>query len=114
MKSPKKIAALAMVIGLSLLVYSLVQRALCLALATAGQTISNQLGQFTTSPQLSGRFFSVLCRFILFFLVKLNRLVILLTSEVTFFSSFIPIVVNIICSLKFFCQMWDQKKVLDN
>ncbi|WP_036484208.1 IS1634 family transposase [Myxosarcina sp. GI1] len=52
LKSPKRIAALAIVMGLSLLVYSLGQRALRLALATAGQTIPNQLGKPTTSPTL--------------------------------------------------------------
>lgn len=52
LKSPKRIAALAMVMGLSLLVYSLGQRALRSALATAGQTIPNQLGKATASPTL--------------------------------------------------------------
>lgn len=52
LKSPKRIAALAMVMGLSLLVYSLAQRALRLALATAQQTIPNQLGKPTASPTL--------------------------------------------------------------
>lgn len=44
LKSPKRISALAMVMGLSLLVYSLGQRALRLALAQVQQTIPNQLG----------------------------------------------------------------------
>ena len=39
LKSPKRITALAMVMGLSLLVYSLGQRALRLALARAQETI---------------------------------------------------------------------------
>jgi transposase len=52
LKSPKRIAALAMVMGLSLLVYSLGQRALRLALATAQKTLPNQLGKPTTSPTL--------------------------------------------------------------
>ena len=52
LKSPKRIAALAMVMGLSLLVYSLGQRALRLALAQAQQTIPNQLGKPTASPTL--------------------------------------------------------------
>ena len=52
LKSPKRIAALAMVMGLSLLVYSLGQRALRLALATTGQTVPNQLGKPTASPTL--------------------------------------------------------------
>ena len=45
LKSPKRITALAMVMGLSLLVYSLGQRALRLALAQAQETIPNQLGK---------------------------------------------------------------------
>ncbi len=52
LKSPKRITALAMVMGLSLLVYSLGQRALRLALAIAQQTILNQLGKPTASPTL--------------------------------------------------------------
>ena len=52
LKSPKPIAALAMVMGLSLLVYGLGQRALRLALAQAQQTIPNQLGKPTASPTL--------------------------------------------------------------
>ncbi len=41
-----------MVMGLSLLVYSLSQRALRLALAQAQETIFNQLGKPTASPTL--------------------------------------------------------------
>ena len=52
LKSSKRITALAMVMGLSLLVYSLGQRALRLALAQAQQTIPNQLGKPTASPTL--------------------------------------------------------------
>lgn len=52
LKSTKRIAALAMVMGLSLLVYSLGQRALRLALAQTQQTIPNQLGKPTKSPTL--------------------------------------------------------------
>ncbi len=52
LKSPQRITALAMVMGLSLLVYSLGQRALRLALAQAQQTIPNQLGKPTASPTL--------------------------------------------------------------
>ena len=52
LKSPKRITALAMVMGLSLLVYSLGQRALRLALAQAQETIPNQLGKPTSSPTL--------------------------------------------------------------
>ncbi|HHP7230159.1 MAG TPA: IS1634 family transposase [Xenococcaceae cyanobacterium] len=52
LKSPKRIAALVMVMGLSLLVYSLGQRALRSALASAKQTIPNQLGKSTVFPTL--------------------------------------------------------------
>jgi transposase len=52
LKSPKRITALAMVMVLSLLVYSLGQRALRLALAQAQQTIPNQLGKPTASTTL--------------------------------------------------------------
>ena len=42
----------AMVMGLSLLVYSLGQRAFRSALAISGQTVPNQLGKPTASPTL--------------------------------------------------------------
>jgi len=51
-KSPERVAALAFVMGLCLLVYSLGQRALRHALVEADQTISNQLGQPTQRPTL--------------------------------------------------------------
>ena len=52
LKSPQRITALAMVMGLSLLVYSLGQRALRLALVRTQETIFNQLGKPTASPTL--------------------------------------------------------------
>ena len=52
LKSPQRITALAMVMGLSLLVYSLGQRALRLALVQAQQTVLNQLAKPTASPTL--------------------------------------------------------------
>jgi transposase len=52
LNSPQRVAALAMVMGLCLLVYSLGQRALRQALAQAKQTINNQLGKPTASPTL--------------------------------------------------------------
>jgi transposase len=51
-KSPVRVAALAFVMGLCLLVYSLGQRALRHALVEAGETIPNQLGQPTQRPTL--------------------------------------------------------------
>ncbi|NEQ21441.1 MAG: IS1634 family transposase [Microcoleus sp. SIO2G3] len=51
-KSPKRLAALAMVMGLCLLVYSLGQRQLRQTLVVAGDSIKNQLGKATQSPTL--------------------------------------------------------------
>ncbi len=51
-KSPERVAAIAFVMGLCLLVYSLGQRALRHALVEADQTIPNQLGQATQRPTL--------------------------------------------------------------
>ena len=52
LKTPERVAALAMVMGLCLLVYALAQRALRQALASAKQTIKNQLGQPTATPTM--------------------------------------------------------------
>lgn len=52
LKSPKRIAALGMIMALCLLVYNLGQRQLRASLATAGATIPNQLGQPTATPTL--------------------------------------------------------------
>ena len=51
-KTPSRVAALAMVMGLCLLVYSLGQRALRQALQTAKQSIKNQVGKPTATPTL--------------------------------------------------------------
>lgn len=51
-KSPERVAAIAFVMGLCLLVYNLGQRALRHALVEADQTIPNQLGQATQRPTL--------------------------------------------------------------
>jgi transposase len=50
--TPQRVAALAMVMGLCLLVYSLGQRSLRQALVQSQQTINNQLGQPTSQPTL--------------------------------------------------------------
>ena len=50
--SPKRVMALAMVMGLSLLVYSLAQRQLRQALQAADDGIPNQLGKMTDRPTL--------------------------------------------------------------
>jgi len=52
LNSPERVAALAMVMGLCLLVYSLGQRALRQALKQAKQTINNQLGKPTSTLTL--------------------------------------------------------------
>ncbi|MGB3693425.1 MAG: IS1634 family transposase [Spirulinaceae cyanobacterium] len=52
LNTPRRVAALAMVMGLCLLVYTLGQRQLRLALAQAGETIPNQLDKPTATPTL--------------------------------------------------------------
>ena len=52
LNTPQRVAAMAMVMGLCLLVYSLGQRALHQALETANQTVDNQVGKPTTKPTL--------------------------------------------------------------
>lgn len=52
LNSTERVAALAMVMGLCLLVYSLGQRALRQALERAKKTIDNQLGKPTSTPSL--------------------------------------------------------------
>jgi transposase len=52
LKTPERVAALAMVMALCLLVYTLAQRALRQALESAKQTIKNQLGQPTATPTM--------------------------------------------------------------
>jgi transposase len=52
LNTPERVAALAMVMGLCLLVYSLGQRSVRQALAQAKQTIDNQVGKPTATPTL--------------------------------------------------------------
>lgn len=52
LNTPQRVAALALVMGLCLLVYSLGQRSLRQALERAQQTIDNQLGKPTAKPTL--------------------------------------------------------------
>lgn len=52
LKSPKRIAALGMIMSLSLLVYNLGQRQLRQALAASATTIPDQLGKPTATPTL--------------------------------------------------------------
>jgi transposase len=52
LKSPERVAALALIMGLCLLVYSIGQRQLRQALVEAKETLNNQLGQATQRPTL--------------------------------------------------------------
>ncbi|CDN10045.1 hypothetical protein RintRC_3657 [Richelia intracellularis] len=52
LNSRKRVAALGMVMGLCLLVYSLGQRVLCQSLKRGSQIIQNQLGKSTATPTL--------------------------------------------------------------
>jgi len=52
LKSPERVSALALVMGLCLLVYSLAQRQLRLALERTQSGIKNQLGKLTRRPTL--------------------------------------------------------------
>lgn len=52
LKSPERVAALAFLMGLCLLIYSLGQRQLRHALVEAGDSINNQLGKATQRPTL--------------------------------------------------------------
>ena len=52
LKTPARVAALAFVMGLALMVYTLAQRQLRQALAAQDETIPNQLGQPTAKPTL--------------------------------------------------------------
>ncbi len=51
-KSPERVAAIALIMGLCLLVYSIGQRQLRYSLVAAKETINNQLGQPTQCPTL--------------------------------------------------------------
>ena len=53
LNTPQRVAALVMLMGLCLLVYSLGQRSFRHALARAQQTIDNQVGKPTTQPTCS-------------------------------------------------------------
>jgi transposase len=51
-KSPRRVAAIAMVMGLCLLVYALGERSLREALARAGAKIRHQTGKQTPKPTM--------------------------------------------------------------
>jgi len=50
--SPERIQALALIMGLCLLIYNLGQRELRSALVRRGETVKNQLGRGTSTPTL--------------------------------------------------------------
>ena len=52
LKTPERVAALVMIIGLCLLVYALGQRSIRQALEKAKETIDNQVGKPTSTPNL--------------------------------------------------------------
>ncbi len=52
LKSPERIQALALIMGLCLLIYNLGQRELRSALVRRGEMVKNQLGKETNSPTL--------------------------------------------------------------
>ncbi len=52
LKSPERIQALALIMGLCLLVYNLGQKELRSALVRRGEKVKNQLGKETNSPTL--------------------------------------------------------------
>lgn len=52
LKNPQRVAALAMIMGLCLLVYTLAQRALRQALAEEEETVNNQVGKPTPTPTI--------------------------------------------------------------
>jgi transposase len=56
LNTPQRVAAMAMVMGLCLLVYSLGQRSLRQALENAKQTVENQVGKSTAKPTLRWMF----------------------------------------------------------
>jgi transposase len=56
LNTPQRVAAMAMVMGLCLLVYSLGQRSLRQALDNAQQTVENQVGKSTAKPTLRWMF----------------------------------------------------------
>ena len=56
LNTPQRVAAMAMVMGLCLLVYSLGQRSLRQALDKAKQTVENQVGKSTAKPTLRWMF----------------------------------------------------------
>ena len=99
LKTPQRVAALAMLMGLCLLVYSWGQRSLRQALERAKQTIENQVGKPTAQPTLRWVF---QC-FMSIHLLTVNgvKQITNLTRERLWISnSLVRLVANITCSLE--------------
>ena len=88
LKSPERIEAMAMIMGLCLLVYTLAQRQIRKALSAAESTIKNQLGKSVNNPTMRWIF---QC-FQSIYLVNLEREILIsnLTSEREYILSFLP------------------------
>ncbi len=88
LKSPERIEAMAMIMGLCLLVYTLAQRQIRTALSGSKATIKNQLGKSINNPTMRWIF---QC-FQSIHLVKFNNEISIsnLTSEREYILSFLP------------------------
>ena len=88
LKSPERIEAMAMIMGLCLLVYTLAQRQIRKALSASESTIKNQLGKSVNNPTMRWIF---QC-FQSIYLVNLEREILIsnLTSEREYILSFLP------------------------
>ncbi|MEO0971278.1 MAG: IS1634 family transposase, partial [Cyanobacteria bacterium J06639_18] len=88
LKSPERIQAMAMIMGLCLLVYTLAQRQIRKALSASKCTIKNQLGKAINNPTMR----LIFQRFQSIHLVKFNDEISIsnLTSERKYILSFLP------------------------
>ena len=88
LKSPERIEAMAMIMGLCLLVYTLAQRQIRKALSVSKSTIKNQLGKVINNPTMR----LIFQRFQSIHLVQLNNEISIsnLTPEREYILSFLP------------------------
>ena len=88
LKSPERIQAMAMIMGLCLLVYTLAQRQIRKALSASKSTIKNQLGKAIQNPSMRWIF----QRFQSMHLVQLNNEISIsnLTPDREYILSFLP------------------------
>lgn len=88
LKSPERIEAMAMILGLCLLVYTLAQRQIRKALSASESTMKNQLGKSVNNPTMRWIF----QRFQSIHLVKFDNQISIsnLTSERKYILSFLP------------------------